>query len=304
MNVFEQQLSAAMMGCSSSSPTRTNKRRPKTGRKRGRNSEKQFPGKLHDMMSYVEEHGLDDTISWIRDGTGIQVHDPEGLTKILPIFFGQSKYRSLRRQLNMWHFQRIDSGPDKGGLMHPFFIKDKKSLTAYMSRHVDPNDFQPSPISLNAHQHQQQHTQYSSSTSTTAMIVSNHTTPSTTDDEDSFVQPEDYIMSSSRTGNTIVQPLPLHDGGFCINNTIYDKTSETRVASTSVGLDNDITWGKNVFDTATTGSLQKKQDDSPVVKLGSTFQSSQPNINLASTMVGFEDPASPEMIQSIFDDFP
>ena len=135
------------------------------------------------------------------------------------------------------------------------------------------------------------------------MIVSNHTTPSTTDDEDSFVQPEDYIMSSSGTDNTFVQPLPLHDGGFCINNTIYDKTSETRVAPTSVGLDNDIVWGKNVFDTTTAGSFQKEQD-SPVVKLGSTFQSSQSDINLASTMVGFEDPASPEMIQSIFDDFP
>jgi hypothetical protein len=67
------------------------------------------------------------------------VHDPERLLEILPIFFGQTKYRSFQRQLNMWHFERILDGPYKGAFVHPFFVRGNKSSCARMSRHIPPN---------------------------------------------------------------------------------------------------------------------------------------------------------------------
>lgn len=106
---------------------------------RGSASE-QFPGKLHDLMTYVEQQGMGgDIISWVKDGTAIMVHDPEMLLRLLPRFgLSQTKYRSFQRQLNMWHWQRITHGPFKGGWLHPYFIRGDKKLCGFMSRHVCP----------------------------------------------------------------------------------------------------------------------------------------------------------------------
>jgi hypothetical protein len=38
-------------------------------------SEAQLPGKLHDMMTCVEEVGIDNIISWIRNGRAFMVHN-------------------------------------------------------------------------------------------------------------------------------------------------------------------------------------------------------------------------------------
>ncbi|KAG7349271.1 HSF-type DNA-binding protein [Nitzschia inconspicua] len=99
-------------------------------------SESQFPGKLYDLLEYVSENDLESAICWARNGTAIMVHDPDKLVEILPKFFGQTKYRSFRRQLNMWHFHRIMEGPYRGAFMHPCFIRGNKQLLTYMSRHV------------------------------------------------------------------------------------------------------------------------------------------------------------------------
>ena len=101
-----------------------------------------FPGKLHDMMAYVEREGLERIVSWIRNGTALKVHDPEKLVeKVLPIFFGHTKYRSFQRQLYMWRFEKIwEGGPDRGGFAHPFFVKGKKSLCSKMSRNTSEDE--------------------------------------------------------------------------------------------------------------------------------------------------------------------
>lgn len=132
---------------SSGSPTtdqgsmcKTTSRRRIRRRNRG-GSETQFPGKLYDMLEYAEENDLDSVVSWIKGGHAFMVHNPEKLVDVLPIFFGQTKYRSFRRQLNMWHFHRILEGPDRGAFMHPCFIKGNKQLCSHMSRHV----FAPPP---------------------------------------------------------------------------------------------------------------------------------------------------------------
>jgi len=60
----------------------------------------QFPGKLHDMITFAEAEGLSYIISFVQSGTAIMVHDPDRLMQILPHFgFCQTQYRSFQRQL-------------------------------------------------------------------------------------------------------------------------------------------------------------------------------------------------------------
>jgi hypothetical protein len=103
--------------------------------------ESQFPGKLHDLLSYAEKQGLEHVISWVRDGCAFVVHRPAELVVILPLFFRQIKYRSFQRQLNMWHFVRASSsGPDQAAVAHPYFIRGQKSLCSFMSRAMKQTD--------------------------------------------------------------------------------------------------------------------------------------------------------------------
>jgi hypothetical protein len=106
-------------------------------------SETQFPGKLHDMITCVECQGLDSIVSWIKNGTAFMVHNPEKLLEILPVFFGQTKYRSFERQLNGWYFERILDGPDKGAFMHPYFVRGNKFMCTLMSRNFPPEPIPP-----------------------------------------------------------------------------------------------------------------------------------------------------------------
>lgn len=87
-------------------------------------------------MEYVEENRIEHVISWVLQGRGFVVHDPDGLVELLPLFFSQTKYRSFRRQLNMWHFERIEKGPSKGAFIHPYFVRGNRELCYSMSRHI------------------------------------------------------------------------------------------------------------------------------------------------------------------------
>lgn len=104
--------------------------------RRRRSSETQFPGKLHNMMEYVESEGLQDIVSWVMDGRAIKVHDPQKLQSILPNFFNQTRYRSFERQLHMWHFEKLWCGRDRGSFSHPYFIKGNRALCSKMSRNA------------------------------------------------------------------------------------------------------------------------------------------------------------------------
>ena len=108
-------------------------------RKNPSGSETQFPGKLHHMMFYVESMNLEHIICWVNDGKAFLVRDSKKLTELLPIFFSQTKYRSFRRQLNMWHFERLVEGPYKGAFQHPYFLRDNKMLCRQMSRDINRN---------------------------------------------------------------------------------------------------------------------------------------------------------------------
>lgn len=108
----------------------------RNGSRKRSGSDSQFPGRLHDLMEYVEENKIEHVISWVLKGRGFVVHDPDRLVELLPLFFSQTKYRSFRRQLNMWHFERIEKGPSKGAFIHPYFVRGNRELCHSMSRHV------------------------------------------------------------------------------------------------------------------------------------------------------------------------
>jgi len=49
-------------------------------------------------------------------------------------FFSQTKYASFQRQLNLYGFQRLTHGPDKGAYFHFCFVRGKQSLVHGMVR--------------------------------------------------------------------------------------------------------------------------------------------------------------------------
>jgi hypothetical protein len=80
-----------------------------------------FPFRLHEMLEVVEKEGSESIVSWCAGNhTAFKVHKPQEFVKvIMPRFFQQTKYKSFQRQCNLWGYERILHGPDKGGYEHP-----------------------------------------------------------------------------------------------------------------------------------------------------------------------------------------
>lgn len=94
-----------------------------------------FPWKLHEMLDTCEREGLSHIVSWLPDNGSFRVHNPSYfMENVIKNFFKQTKYKSFQRQLNIWGFQRIISGPNKGGYSHKYFIRSNESLCCMMSR--------------------------------------------------------------------------------------------------------------------------------------------------------------------------
>ena len=94
-----------------------------------------FPEKLHRMLEEVQKSGKDDIISFFSHGRAFAVHDPDRFTaEIMPSYFKQSRLSSFQRQLNLYGFTRITSGPDAGGYYHELFLKARPTLAIQMRR--------------------------------------------------------------------------------------------------------------------------------------------------------------------------
>jgi hypothetical protein len=105
-----------------------------TRRTRGGVSEP-FPEKLHRMLSGVEQEGISDVVSFFSHGRAFGVHDMDTfVSEVMPKYFKQTKWNSFARQLSLYGFIRITSGPDAGGYYNELFLKGRPNLCLYMRR--------------------------------------------------------------------------------------------------------------------------------------------------------------------------
>jgi len=94
-----------------------------------------FPWKLHEMLEIAEKEEFTNIVSWLPDHQSFKVYQIEVFVRdVMPKYFRQTKYKSFQRQLNMWGFERLLSGPSKGGYLHQHFKRGQPALCRYMKR--------------------------------------------------------------------------------------------------------------------------------------------------------------------------
>ncbi|KAL7532069.1 hypothetical protein ACHAXR_004409 [Thalassiosira sp. AJA248-18] len=85
-----------------------------------------FPTKLYEMLEGAESLDLSAAVSWLPHGRAFIVKDKElFIAKVLLRFFKATKMRSFQRQLNLWCFHRIHTGPDAGAWWHESFVRGR-----------------------------------------------------------------------------------------------------------------------------------------------------------------------------------
>lgn len=93
-----------------------------------------FPLKLHEMLRQMEIDGLDHIVSWQPHGRCFLVHKSAEFVKLLPQYFKLSKLASFQRQLNLYGFQRLTRGKDRGGYYHELFLRSMPFLAQGIQR--------------------------------------------------------------------------------------------------------------------------------------------------------------------------
>ncbi|CAJ1953998.1 unnamed protein product [Cylindrotheca closterium] len=93
-----------------------------------------FPLKLHAMLEAVQNEGLEHIVSWQPHGRCFVVRDPKAFVPILDKHFKVTKIASFQRQLNLYGFQRITKGRDRGGYYHELFLRGKVFLVQNIHR--------------------------------------------------------------------------------------------------------------------------------------------------------------------------
>jgi len=107
---------------------------PADRRRKGRTGT--FPQKLHQMLSDLEKQdGGTDIASFLPHGRAFAIHKPRDFVKhVMPKYFRMSRFSSFQRQLNLYDFQRITEGPDKGSYYHELFVQGRPILSTMMKR--------------------------------------------------------------------------------------------------------------------------------------------------------------------------
>ena len=89
--------------------------RREEGDEGGRCPRQVFPYALYDILDQAEQDGYGDVVSWMNCGSAFKIHKREAfVTSVLPRFFKLTKYKSFSRQLNLWGYTFIESGPYRG----------------------------------------------------------------------------------------------------------------------------------------------------------------------------------------------
>lgn len=83
-----------------------------------------FPVKLHWMLQQTEKSGLSHVVSWAPHGRAFIVNNRDEFVRVvLPAYFKQTKLSSFQRQLALYGFRRLTTGPDRGGYYQPYFLQ-------------------------------------------------------------------------------------------------------------------------------------------------------------------------------------
>uniref|UniRef100_A0A7S1UYS0 HSF-type DNA-binding domain-containing protein n=1 Tax=Grammatophora oceanica TaxID=210454 RepID=A0A7S1UYS0_9STRA len=94
-----------------------------------------FPEKLHRMLRDAEKNGQTDIICWFPHGRAFAIKSTgRFVAEIMPKYFKQSRLSSFQRQLNLYGFTRINSGPDAGGYYHELFLAKRPALCVHIKR--------------------------------------------------------------------------------------------------------------------------------------------------------------------------
>ena len=94
-----------------------------------------FPVKLHQMLTWTEQQGLESVVGWQQHGRSFLVRIKQRFVRdIMPLFFQQSKMSSFQRQLNLYGFNRMTAGNDQGCYYHPLFLRGREFLCKSMVR--------------------------------------------------------------------------------------------------------------------------------------------------------------------------
>lgn len=87
------------------------------------------------MLLQIELDGNTSIVSWLPNGKAFKVHNKAAFSEnLMPTYFKTNKYKSFHRNLNLWGFESIVSGPNKGVIFHPWFVRGQPSLCHQMSR--------------------------------------------------------------------------------------------------------------------------------------------------------------------------
>ncbi|KAG7342533.1 HSF-type DNA-binding protein [Nitzschia inconspicua] len=98
-----------------------------------------FPVKLYEMMQDSVSNGFEDVVSWQTPLPGVassfKVQNTHRFVdEIMPRYFKQTKFKSFQRQLNIYNFQRVHDGPNRGGYYHPYFVRNAPELLKLIPR--------------------------------------------------------------------------------------------------------------------------------------------------------------------------
>jgi hypothetical protein len=96
-----------------------------------------FPEKLHALLrSAVDDPELACIVSFAPHGRAFIVHDTKRFCEqVLPKHFNKlGQWKSFTRQLNLYGFSRMATGPDAGGYYHELFLRGRPYLCPYLKR--------------------------------------------------------------------------------------------------------------------------------------------------------------------------
>ena len=101
-----------------------------------------FPMRLHQLLEDAITEGFEHIVSWLPSGKAFRVHNSHAFENhVISRYFRQTRYKSFQRQLNLYGFERIQSGEDTGAYFHKLFVRNQFHLLNALRRmKVVPKD--------------------------------------------------------------------------------------------------------------------------------------------------------------------